>query len=375
MTGHTLEVSSGTYNEQVLVNKGVIIKGVGITQPLVNFTGTVTGKPTLFDVSVDGVTIENIHFNVDMAKLRSAIIASGAGIDNITVKDNVIDNYGTAAGSYGDRNAVSINYFGSTNYRVASGGVNNVTFTGNTVNVGGAAAFRAGISADEVGGAFSGNTIQSINQDIQIRFGSNGDIDVSNNVLNGGGVEIAEPNAGATAITVSGNTFDGTFGNLFVTPRTAVLRLKNNQQNKATTVSGNTFLNHRFGLSLENYRNVSVLGNNFTPESGSTDFVHIGVNTKSISSNSNMIVQTTVDGSFTSNTFNASGTPGGTALGFYNHDNDNASFGTFSIGGLGLENTFNAGFGHFIRLDNQTGSSNGARLADHDGVLESELYY
>jgi parallel beta-helix repeat protein len=360
LTGHTLEVSSGTYNEQVLVNKGVIIKGVGMTQPLVNFTGTVTGKPTLFDVSVDGVTIENIHFNVDMAKLRSAIIASGAGIDNITVKDNVIDNYGTAAGSYGDRNAVSINYFGSTNYRVASGGVNNVTFTGNTVNVGGAAAFRAGISADEVGGAFSGNTIQSINQDIQIRFGSNGDIDVSNNILNGGGVEIAEPNAGAGAITVSGNTFDGTFGNLFVTPRTAVLRLKNNQQNKATTVSGNTFLNHRFGLSLENYRNVSVLGNNFTPESGSTDFVHIGVNTKSISSNSNMIVQTTVDGSFTSNTFNASGTPGGTALGFYNHDNDNASFGTFSIGGLGLENTFNAGFGHFIRLDNQTGSSNGA---------------
>jgi hypothetical protein len=95
-----------------LVNKAVTIKGIGATKPVVNFTGTVAGKPTLFDVSVDGVTIENIHFNVDLAKLRSAIIASAAGIDNVTVKDNVIDCYGTPAGSYGDRNAVSINYAG-----------------------------------------------------------------------------------------------------------------------------------------------------------------------------------------------------------------------------------------------------------------------
>ena len=108
------------------------IRASGITKPTIDFTGIVSGKPTLIDISADGVTIENIHFNVDLSKLRSAIIASSAGLDNIVVKDNVIDAYGTPAGSYGDRNAVSINYSGTTNYRVAAGGVNTINFQNNT---------------------------------------------------------------------------------------------------------------------------------------------------------------------------------------------------------------------------------------------------
>ncbi|MBK8564255.1 MAG: hypothetical protein IPN76_13190 [Saprospiraceae bacterium] len=208
LAGHTLEASSGTYDEQVQVTKGVTIKGVGMTQPVVNFTGTVTGKPTLFDVSVDGVTIENIHFNVDLSKLRSAVIASGTGIDNITVKDNLIDAYGTPAGSYGDRNAVSINYGGSTNYRVATGGVNSVTFTGNTVNGSGPGSyFRSGISLDEGGLTATGNTLTTINHDVLLRFASNGANTISNNNFNGGGVELADQNAGSGTITVSGSTF------------------------------------------------------------------------------------------------------------------------------------------------------------------------
>jgi autotransporter-associated beta strand protein len=369
MAGHTLEISSGTYNEQVIVDKGVTLKGVGLTKPTVDFTGTPTGKLTLFDVSADGVTIENIRFNVDLAKLSSAVIASAASLDNITIKDNTVDAYGTPPSVtnphplvYGNRNAFSINYSGNINYRVASGGVNSVIFTGNTVNVGLSGAFRSAISADEVGGTFSNNTLQTINHDILIRFGSNGNINVTNNTLNGGGVELAEHNAGAGTITVSGNTFDGTFGNTFVTPRTAVLRLKNNQQNKVTNVSNNTFIDHRFGLSLENYKNVTIDGNTFTPETSSTDFVHIGVNTKSISSNSNTIVQTEVNGTFTNNTFNGSGVAGGTGIGFYNHDSDAASFGTFTIGSAGNENDFGADIAQFIRLDNQTGSSDAAMI-------------
>lgn len=134
LTGHVLEVSSNIYNEQVLVTKGVTIRGVGATQPVVDFTGTVVGKPTLFDVSADGVTIENIHFNVDLAKLSSAVIISGAAIDNIAIKSNIIDAYGTPALPYGNRNAISINYGGTTNYRVATGGVDNILCQNNTVN-------------------------------------------------------------------------------------------------------------------------------------------------------------------------------------------------------------------------------------------------
>jgi hypothetical protein len=33
-------------------------------------------------------------------------------IDNITVKDNLIEPYGSSLGTYGDRNAISINYGG-----------------------------------------------------------------------------------------------------------------------------------------------------------------------------------------------------------------------------------------------------------------------
>ncbi len=235
LTGHTLEVYSGTFNEQVLVTKGVNIKGVGATQPLVDFTGTVTGKPTLFDVSVDGVTIDNIHFNVDMSKLRSAIIASAAGLDNITVKNNVIDAYGTPAGSYGDRNAVSVNYGGSTNYRVATGGVNNVVFQNNTVNGSMPGSyFRSGISLDEGGGTFTGNTLQTINHDILVRFAGNGAVTLSNNNLNGGGVELSDQNAAGSPITVSNNTFNGVFANL------ALLRGRPSYGSKTTTTALST---------------------------------------------------------------------------------------------------------------------------------------
>jgi len=224
------------------------------------------------------------------------------------------------------------------------------------------AGFRAGVATDESGGTFTLNTFQTINHDILVRFAGSGDVNVTNNNLNGGGVELAEHNGGAGNINVTGNTFDGTFGNLAVTPRTAVLRLKNNQQNKVTVVSGNTFNNHLWAISLENYKNVSIDDNDFTPLASSTDYVHIGVNTKSISSNSSTIVQTAVDGAFTKNVFNGSGVAGGTGIGFYNHDSDNATFGTFTIGTTGNENEFNAQIAQFIRLDNQTGSTDPATV-------------
>lgn len=353
-----VNVNSGTYNEQVLVNKTVSLKGSGATKPIIDFTGTVTGKPTTFDVSVDGVTIENLNFKVDLAKLRSAIIASAAGIDNITVKDNLIEPYGTPAGSYGDRNAVSINYGGSTNYRIATGGVDNISFTGNTVTFfAPVSGFRSAVAVDEGGGTFSGNTLQTINHDAIIRFGSNGDINVTNNNFNGGGVELAEQNAGAGTITVSDNIFDATFAN-FSAPGTAVLRLKNNQAMNPALVSGNTFSNHEWAVSLENYDLATFNNNSFTPLANSTTYHHITINTKSISSNSNTIVQTAIGGTLTNNTFNGSGTLGGTALSFQNHDSDAATFGTFTIGNVENENIFNTGIQNFILLDGQTGSTN-----------------
>jgi parallel beta-helix repeat protein len=357
---NVIEVSSGTYNEQVIVNKGLTIKGVGATKPIVNFTGIVTGKPTLFDVSADGVTIENIHFNVDLSKLKSAIIASGSGIDYIAIKDNVIDCYNTPmAGAYGDRNAVSVNYVGTTNYRVATGGVDNMTFTGNIINFGAEGGFRSGISADEVGGTFSGNTLQTINHDILVRFASNGNVTVADNFLNGGGMEFADFNAGAGTLAIIDNQFNGAASYSY----TNALRLKNNYTARPTIVSGNTFTGFvgnvaAYGgtLSLENYQEVTIDNNTFTPLASSTDFRHITINTKDFTSSSGFYAPV-IGATLTKNIFYGSGVDGGLAIGFYNWDNDSPVFNAFVIGTDENENTFNEGITTFIYLDNSSGTA------------------
>jgi hypothetical protein len=366
LSGFYITVDAGTYDEQVQVNKELTLTGIGATKPVVNFTGTVTGKTTLFDVSQPNVTIENFEMNVDLTKLHSGIVASASNIDNLTIKDNIINATGSSSAGnlsgYGDRNAVSVNYGGSTNYRVASGGVNNILFDNNTITAttddgfGQVRAFRSGISTDESGGTFSNNTVASINHDILVRFGSNGTIEVTDNNLNGGGVQLSDMNAGAGTLTVSGNSFDGTSSNTY----SNILRLQNNYNAITTNITNNTFTNTQWAVSLENYNSVTFDNNTFTPVANSTTYNHIVVNTKSISSNSNAIVQVAIDATFTNNTFNGSGTTGGTAMAFLNHDDDNASFGTFTIGTPGNENTFNTGVGSVLNLDDQTGSSDAA---------------
>jgi hypothetical protein len=378
LNGHIIEISDGTYNEQVLVNKSLVIKGTGAAKSIVDFTGTVSGKPTIFDVSVPNVSIENLRIRVDMTKLNSAIIASAVDIDNLSVKDDSIEAYGSSAalsfGSYGNRNAISINYFGSTNYRVAAGGVDNITVTGNTISgvlndgFGQFRYFRSGVSLDEGGGVFNNNTIQTINHDLLVRFGSNGNIDIKNNYLNGGGIELADMNAGAGVLTISDNVFDATFANTSA-PGTAVMRLKNNYFSKTTLANRNIFTNHQWAVSLENYNTVTLDSNIFTPLANSTVYHHLAINNKSITSNSNTIVQVTIGAILTRNTFNNSGTLGGTALSFHNHDNDAALFGTFNIGSSGYENYFNNGILNFVYLDSQTGLSSGSTFPPYSSVI------
>lgn len=340
-----ITVDALLYNasEQVLVNKEVTIKGIN-GQPTVDFLGTVTAKPTLFDISANNVTIENIHFNVDQSKLRSAIIASAAGIDNITIKNNLFDPYGTTAGSWGDRNAVSINYAG---YRNATAGVDNILFSGNVVNSTATNVFRAGVAVDEGGGTFSGNTLKSGGHDILVRFGSNGPVNITNNAFNGGGVELADQNAAAGTFTISGNTFTGGASD----PTVALLRIKDNYNSIPHIVSLNVFNYVDWAVSLENMNSITLNGNTFL--STVTTAHAVVVNTKSITSISSDIVQVPIGAIFTNNNFNGIGT----ALTFQNHDSENDTYGTITIGTAGNENNFAATLSSFIMLDGQTGSS------------------
>lgn len=377
--GHTLEVSphpAGSFDEQVVVNKQLTItgigtgtKGAGTGAPVIDFTGTVTGAPSLFYVTVPNVTINNFVMQVDLTKLGMAVLGDGTAgdLDNIAITNNTINPYGSSSAgsfSYANRNAVNINY---GDYRgTAYGGVDNIVFTNNTITGsadggnGVARFFRSGISTDESGGLFTSNTIQSINHDILVRFASNGDVTVSGNNLNGGGMEFADFNAGAGTLTISGNTFNGAFANTY----SNALRLKNNTNAKTTLVSNNTFTGFEgdvagYGgtVSLENYQAITIDNNTFTPLANSTVFRHITLNTKDFSSSSGYYAPV-VGATLTNNTFNGSGTPGGVALAFYNWDDDSPTFNAITIGTTGNENTFNEGIASYILLDNSTGAAN-----------------
>ncbi|MEM9546038.1 MAG: right-handed parallel beta-helix repeat-containing protein [Bacteroidota bacterium] len=362
MAGNTLYVNGGMYDEQAIANKALTLQGDD--DPMWDFTGVVSGKTTLLDVSADMVTVDDIMFKPDLTILHSAMIFSGVDIDNVTITNNTINPYqstqGTHLGGYGNRNAISINYAG---FRVAAGGVDNILVNGNTVTVGklGAdffdddAMFRSAVSVDEGSGTYTNNDFASINHDILNRFNNNGDILIQSNQFKGGGVELAEYNAGGGTVTVDDNVFDSEFA-IGYTNR---LRLKNNQADKTTIVTDNEFTNHSWGISLENYSDITVDGNTFTP-ADIPEYRHITVNTKLINSNSNTITQDEINGTIINNTFNPSASGrGGIAMAFYNHDSDNAMIGDFVVGGMGEENSFNAGIETFIRLDDLLGSTDG----------------
>ncbi len=354
LDSHVLKVGEGIFDEQVIVNKSVTIQSATATRPQINFTGTPSGKPTIFDISADNVVVDNLNFKVDMAKLKSAIVATGAGIDKITVTNNLIEAYGTAmAGAYGDRNAVSVNYGGPANYRVATGGVNEIIYRHNKVTGVGADGFRAGIATDEAAGTFTNNDLLTISHDIIVRFASNGAVTITDNQFKGGGVEIPEMNASATGLTISNNSFEGVAANA---SGTGVIRLKNNYNDKPITVSGNTLNGYQWGISLENAQNVTIDNNTFNPLAGSAIFRHVTVNTKEFSSSSGFYAPK-VSATLTNNKFNGSGAAGGTGLAFYNHDNDSPVFGAFLIGTAGNENEFAGTLANFITMDAQTGNT------------------
>ncbi|MBK7159950.1 MAG: hypothetical protein IPH77_15815 [Ignavibacteria bacterium] len=91
LTGHTLEVYPGTYNEQVLVNKEVTIKQATATKPVIDFTGTpglASGKLTLFEVTSPNVTIEGLDYRRRMmTEVGSAVIAKFIDAEQPECKD------------------------------------------------------------------------------------------------------------------------------------------------------------------------------------------------------------------------------------------------------------------------------------------------
>ncbi|WP_293303191.1 T9SS type A sorting domain-containing protein [Pedobacter sp. UBA4863] len=375
--GNTLQLSENTFDGRVTINKSLTIDGLDKTKANLTYTGlAITGNgggiPTIFTVAAQNVTIKNITFTVDLTKIHSAIHSYG-NVAGIVITDNnfVATATGALPGAklgYGRRNAVSINVdaYDNFDYVNVNTGITGVTIQRNTVQgfIGGNVAnggFRSGFSVDRakdvlIGGnsAADGNTIQTINHDVTSRFFTDGDVTVKNNTLNGGGLEMSSTNNAAGTVIIENNTFNGAASNAY----TSQVRLQGNTNSKTFILKNNTFSNTKWGLSLENFRNILIEGNTFTPSVN--DFRLITVNTK-------MILSTDAGATFPlgldlrSNTFNGlSSATLGKALAFYNHKEDgtnNYQTGEIKIGGVGVHNTFGADIPTFIYVDNNNGNA------------------
>lgn len=375
----TIYVDAGGYDEQSVVpdtKDNLLFQGAGLPT-VVDFTGTASSEKTLFRISGDNTTIDGFKFKVDLSKLHMAINATDATLETITIKNNTIDPYksvpNTYLASYGPRNAISINLTPTTN---SPGGVDNVVVDNNVVLasvIGGYlgdgnddTGFRSGVAMDYAAGTFTRNTFQSISHDIIARYNLDGNILIGGsalnaNTFNGGGVQVSgRTDAGADGlgtIEISYNTFSGSVAGSATIPG-SILRLQNNNRRLVTTVKNNTLNNLRWGMSVENYRDITVKDNTFNPLTGYTSFRHIVVNTKCLSSNSPSIPLTTNNGTYTGNTFNSlSPTIGGTAISLYNHDSP-ATIGSYTIGGAGtLANVFKKDFTYAALMSDKTGNT------------------
>ncbi|MBK7159949.1 MAG: hypothetical protein IPH77_15810 [Ignavibacteria bacterium] len=118
---------------------------------------------------------------------------------------------------------------------------------------------------DEGGGTITLNTLQTINHDIIVRFSGNASgASITNNNLNGGGIELADQNAAAGTFTVSNNIF--TYGPVNDPAVGAVLGSKTIIHFSIPHVIIPTlFINRRRNVSLENMNSITLDGNTFTP--------------------------------------------------------------------------------------------------------------
>ncbi|MBL0052703.1 MAG: right-handed parallel beta-helix repeat-containing protein [Bacteroidetes bacterium] len=369
LNGHIITVGAGTFNEQVLVNKEVTIKNATNVRPVINFTGTpalVSGAKTLFEVTAPNVTIDSLEFSVDVTKLGSAILASSATLNNLTVIDNSINPYRSAPAtlSFGLRNAISVNVTPRVNSNNPTMLIQNNTITYNvgvdlTPGTADDAGFRSGVATDEGGGTITLNTITTISHDVLVRFGGNpAGMSITSNNFNGGGVELSDQNAACGPMVVSNNIFTGAGA-----PNTAVLRIKNNYDGITHTISSNTFTNHEWAISSENMKAVTFNANTFNTASPTAH--SLVINTKSISTNSAAIVQIAIAATITNNNFNGTGN----AIAFLNHDSDNDTYGTITMGTAGNENNFAATLSTFVVFDSQTGVSSGSVFPNYTATI------
>lgn len=369
----TIHVGAGTY---------AIYAPLSVTTPGLKLVGD-AGKPVIERVAQYGgtpnqpllvvngardVRVENLDFRLDQSFVAEGILASGF-VDGLAIVGN---HFGTAktaaaAAAFGYRNAVSINDVRNS-LGLPRGNGSSVLIDSNTVDgINGAVALRSGIDMDAGVGVIRNNTVTAGTHDIIVRFatvvagsGSNR-LSIQGNTLTGRGLEFDAPNASVSAVDISGNTVGAIAGidsSTNYPADYALMRLIGNAQHVGVTVSGNQFSGHQGkyrGLLVENFPDLALVGNVFSPAAGATDFVSLVVSNKAINTDNPADAPLTLSLVATGNTFHGSGVANaGTAVEMLN-DNDasgTAAFGSLTFGGAGSDaNQFDGSLRWYFHLD------------------------
>ena len=349
--GDTIFVASGTYNftDAQVIDKSVIVMGQdSLLKPVITATAL-----DVIQVTADSVSISNLRIEMGLSASNGlrGIVASGS-YNGLKVENNqifskkalslgmVFSSYGILAyGGIGQIITVSNNEIGplDSTYDAHGRGVG--------VGLNGAPGPGANIFSNSIRAFYP---IQSIE--------NTGDLICNDNWFIGS-VLISYPFAGTNTIFTA-NLFDA-YNNQIAANLTALLEIRAFNANCSALVENNEFKNYtRVGLFSSASRNITVLGNEFSPSDSASNFISIYANTKLFTAGNqttNYSNQIDVRG----NLFHAGLDSMGAAIIFADHyGNTSPAFDdTIKVGGVNPsdKNIFDINQKYFIVLDTLSG--------------------
>ena len=347
LNGHVLTADSGYYNENVVINKEVTIKGSGTTKesrPVVEGSASQT-----ISVTVPNVTIDNVIVKFNQLAVNTGIRAAASGtFNNLTIKNSCVFGTATTGAAIFNSFGIQLGTFGGVQYDQVNLDSNDIKHTGNSPLGRGVKTFNCygdwknsivrafyAIQSGDIQGGILNITNDSLFGQTEINSLGNGTHSFANNVSN------------VSNAFGSGTDF-------------AMLELKNISNGSANIeVTGNTFENYvNFGVFSGRSSNVNIDNNTFTPDPTAELFKSIRIDSKQRTTAPQTAF--TSNASITNNTFNGNAAFNQKGLSVELASSDSlSSIGTVIIGTLGNENDFNTDVWRNISLNNQTTATSG----------------
>ncbi|MEM8681573.1 MAG: hypothetical protein AAGF97_19680, partial [Planctomycetota bacterium] len=281
--GGTVNVESGEYFEDVVVDRSVTVLGDNL--PVVHPVDDNDFASVVIEITADDVTIDGLNVVVDRDDASGGIAASnvaqpdvnmsGGSFANLILQNNVVESQGDNVGSFDLVGGLPASAMGIA--LIANGGtVHSVTLTNNQsvgtqtatvdpTNPFGVSSFTRGIYLGQVMANVTGNTASGIAQDLLVQFASGGTTTIDQNVFLGAGVDISAPNANSP-VNITGNSFEPAVVVPGFPPQSLLVRFATDPTSPVTIGGAgglaNTFDDFNFGIVLES-STASILHNTF----------------------------------------------------------------------------------------------------------------